>query len=134
MKDLKIDILPGRFAICRLDANADVPQWARGEFVSITRASDELSIVCPEVRVPAQIPSSRDWRCLKIAGPLDLAMIGVLANLTGVLAEQSISVFAISTFDTDYLLVKEENIDATVASLSAAGHRVTPIADDGRSG
>lgn len=124
MKDLTIVVLPGRFAICRLDANADVPQWARGDVVSVTRTSDELSVVCPEVRVPAQIPSSRNWRCLKVAGALDLSMIGVLAELTGLLAEESISVFVLSTFDTDYLLVKETDIDAAIAALSAGGHRL----------
>ncbi len=126
MNDMTIEVLPGRFAVCRLDAKAEPPSWARGDFVSITRTPEELSVVCAAVHVPAQIPASRDWRCLKVQGPLDLTMIGVVANLAGTLAAASISVFVVATYDTDYLLVMARDLEGAIASLSAAGHRVTP--------
>ena len=117
-----LEVLPGSMAICRLDANADVPNWAIGDVVSITRTPDELSIVCFEDNVPQNIQSETGWRCLRVAGPLDFSMVGVIASLTSTLAKANISVFVISTFDTDYLLVKKSDLKAAVESLGEAGH------------
>ena len=120
---LTLSIMPGTFAICRVDAGAAIPRWAlRGSFVSLTRTADELSIVCPQGDVPEGMQCSRGWRCLRVAGPLDLSLTGVLASLTAPLARARISLFAISSFNTDYLLVQEKDLEEALVALSAAGH------------
>ena len=122
---LTLSIMPETFAICHLDDGAAIPRWAlRGSFVSVTRAADELSIVCPLGDVPKGVQCSRGWRCLRVEGPLDLSLTGVLASLTVPLARARISVFAVSTFDTDYLLVQEKDLKEALVALSAAGHDV----------
>jgi hypothetical protein len=122
---LTLSIMPGAFAICRLDDGAAIPRWAlRGSFVSVTRTADELSIVCPQSDVPEGMQCSRWWRCLRVEGPLDLSITGVLASLTTTLASARISLFAISTFNTDYLLVQEKNLKEALVALSSAGHNV----------
>ena len=122
---LHLLLLPDRFAICRLGASDEIPDWAYEEcgFSSITRTDEELSIVCRQDLVPEALTSSSGWRCLKVKGPLDLEMTGVLAGLTAPLAEAGISTFAISTHDTDYLLVQERRLEEAIAVLSAAGCR-----------
>jgi uncharacterized protein len=122
---LTLTVLPEAFAICRLSSDEAVPEWAMlGEFVSITHTSDELSIVCAEENVPSDVKADRGWRALKVAGPLDLTLTGVLASLATPLAAAQINIFAISTFDTDYLLVKEYNLDRACAVLRQAGQVV----------
>jgi hypothetical protein len=122
---LTLTILSGPLAICRLNADDAVPDWAMiGEFVSITHTSDELSIVCAEEHVPSDVKADREWRALKVEGPLDLALTGVLASLTTPLAEAKINLFAISTFDTDYLLVTGYNLTRACDVLRQAGHVV----------
>jgi hypothetical protein len=122
---LTLSILPDTLAICRLDSQARLPEWAlAGSFCSVTRTSDELSIVCAQANVPEDITCSRGWRGLKVAGPLDLALTGVLAALATPLAEAGISIFALSTYDTDYVLVREQNLERAVQILSYAGHQV----------
>src|SRR5947207_2330262 len=104
-------LLPDTFAICRLDAAGPIPEWAfSGDFISITRSGDELSIVCYEGAVPAGVRCEKGWRCLRVAGTLDFSLVGVLVSLTVPLAEVGVSVFAISTFDTDYLLIRETDL------------------------
>src|SRR5512147_1015562 len=122
---LTLSVLPETLAICRLEREASVPEWAMGEFVSITRTPDELSIVCNEQAVPSDVKADRGWRALKIEGPLDLALTGVLASIAVPLAEARINIFAISTFDTDYVLVKGDRLAGTITVLRSAGHRVT---------
>ena len=87
--------------VCRLDADAKLPDWLSGEFISITRTSEELSIVCEQLDA-VDILAEKDWRALKVLGPLDFSEIGILARLSGVLARDSISIFVISTYDTGY--------------------------------
>jgi hypothetical protein len=116
--------LDERFAICRLAADAELPEWLGGSLVSITRTSDELSLVCAEGSVPASVEAERGWRCLKVEGPLDFELTGILAGLSGALAEAEIPVFAVSTYETDYLLVKADRLDAAAAALRGAGHAV----------
>jgi uncharacterized protein len=120
---LTLSVLPDTLAISRLDALTPMPDWA-SNFFSVTRTRDEVSIVCPERDVPAGIQSERGWRGLCVAGPLDFALTGVLAALAVPLAQASISIFAISTFDTDYVLVKETNLEGALAVLSQAGHQI----------
>jgi hypothetical protein len=120
---LQLTILPGRLAVCRLGPGDPVPAWARGgALASITRTPDELSIVCDQEMVPDSVRAQRGWRCLKARGPLDLDLTGVLASLAVPLARAGAAVFALSTYDTDYLLVPESKLDAAKAALTAAGH------------
>jgi hypothetical protein len=120
-----LTLLPGGFAICRLAAGAGIPVWAtQGEFCSITRTPDELSIVVAEALVPGEIPRDSGWRCFRVEGPMSLASVGVLASLAEPLARASVSLFAISTHDTDYLLVKDEAVARASRALAVAGHTV----------
>lgn len=117
--------LPDTFAICQLPASASLPAWAMaGSFCAVTRTLEELSIVCAEQQAPADGICQRGWRCLKIAGPLDFSLTGVLASLTVPLAGVGVSVFAISTYNTDYLLVQEAQLDAAIAALRRAGFAI----------
>lgn len=122
---LRISILPFRLAVCRLAADANLPSWIRGVFTSITRTSDELSIVCDDDAVPSDVTVERGWRALKVEGPIPFEMTGVAAALVAPLAQAKISVFLLATFDTDYLLLKEDVFDAAIAILRAAGHDVS---------
>src|SRR5580765_5671771 len=100
---LRIVVLPGLYAVCRLDASAAVPDWAQvGAFTSVTRTPHELSIVCQSVSVPPEVTALRDWRCLRLEGPLDFALTGVMAALASPLAEAGVSIFTLATYDTDY--------------------------------
>lgn len=127
-----LTLLPGEYAIYRLPATAHLPAWvepvAGGDdnFVSVTRTRDELSIVCPSRRVPQDVPGRSDggWRCLRVEGPLDFALTGVLASLAKPLAEAKVSLLAIATFDTDYLLVRDVQLDLAIDALQRAGNRV----------
>ena len=125
MQPHTLTLLPDTFAICRLEANTAIPSWATaGRFFSITRTAEELSIVCQESLVPDGIQCERDWRCLQVAGPIPFTTVGVLASLVQPLAEAGISVFAVSTFDTDYLLVKAADLARTIEALGLKGHSV----------
>ena len=124
-RHLELSLLPAGFAITRLGADSPIPAWAtEGPFFSVTRTGDELSMVTELARVPADVPSPPAWRVLKVHGPFVLSEIGVLAALTTPLAEARISLFAVSTFDTDYLLVASESLSAAVAALERAGHTI----------
>ena len=127
---LSLHLLPETLAVCRLEPDGPVPDWATGgSFYSVTRTTDEVSIVCPERAVPEETKAERGWRLLQVEGPLDFAMTGVLARLTRPLAEAGVSVFALSTYDTDYLLVRDRDIASAVAALRTDGHRVVTVAD-----
>ena len=122
---LKFILFQELFAVCRLNQDAPVPAWASaGTLFSITRTADELSIVCPQSLVPDAIRCERGWRCLRVAGTMDFSMIGVVASLSTPLAQAGIGIFVISPFDTDYLLVKENDLEKAVVALRAAGHAV----------
>ena len=122
---LELTLLPERFAISRFAADAPIPAWAtEGPFFSVTRTGDELSVVCELSRVPAGVQSQSGWRVFKVHGPFVLTEIGVLTALANPLADAKLSLFAISTFDTDYLLVASETLSAAVAALERAGHKI----------
>ncbi|MBI4790779.1 MAG: ACT domain-containing protein [Chloroflexi bacterium] len=122
---MKLTVVPGTFAICRLDPSATIPAWALGgDFVSIVRTSDELSIVCRQENVLPEIRCDGNWRCLKVQGPLDFALTGVLASIAMPLARAGISIFSVSTFDTDYMLVKASDLSQAVEVLRQAGHGI----------
>lgn len=118
---LELEVLPGNYAICRLDPGDSVPDWAGGELVSVTRTPAELSIVCQDEAVPGQVQRESGWRAFQVQGPLDFALVGVIAMIATVLAEAGLSTFAVSTFDTDYFLVREKGVDVAVRALVAAG-------------
>ena len=122
---MTLDLLPGSYAICRLDATAAVPSWAtRPGFSSITRTADELSIVCATDAVPDAVHAQRGYRGLAVRGPLDFSLVGIVASLAGALAAAAISIFVVSTHDTDYLFVRDADLDRAVAVLRDAGHAV----------
>jgi hypothetical protein len=122
---LELSLLPERFAISRLAADAPIPDWAAGgRFFSVTRTGDELSVVCELSRVPVGVQSQPGWRVFKVHGPFVLTEIGVLSALASPLAEARLSLFAISTFDTDYLLVASETLSKAIAALERAGHKL----------
>jgi GNAT superfamily N-acetyltransferase len=130
---LSLTVLEERLSICRLDAGEEIPAWATGgPFFSVTRTRDELSVVCPEDVVPESIRREWGWRALKLEGPFDLSMVGVLTSVAVPLAEAGASIFAVSTFDTDYVLVRKEQLDLAVDTLWARGHRVGDHAAGGR--
>ncbi|WP_225769301.1 ACT domain-containing protein [Inquilinus sp. Marseille-Q2685] len=116
---LTLSLLPETLAVARLPADASLPGWINWSdpFVTVSRTRDELSVACPEARVPAEAQAERGWRGFKVQGPLDFALTGILARLAAPLAEAGISIFAISTYDTDYLLVRAADLDAATAVL-----------------
>ena len=120
---LKFSRVPGSFAVCRLPAKSAVPAWGlRGEIFSVVSTADEVSVVCPQAQVPSGVKHEQGWTCLKIEGPFPFSQTGVLSSFLQPLAEQAISIFALSTFDTDYVLVKQESLEKALAALRAAGH------------
>jgi len=121
-----LDLLPDRLAVHRLPAGEPVPAWATGAFTSITRTASELSVVCAEGLAPAGITCQPGWRIFQVEGPLDFSLTGILASIAGPLADAGVSIFALSTFDTDYVMVREANLAKAVDALRAAGHHVTP--------
>jgi hypothetical protein len=120
---LNLIVVDGIFAVCRPGADATIPAWATaGHFFSITRTGDELSVVCRQDAVPEGVVGERGWRCLRVAGTMPFSVVGILASLTVPLAEAGISLVAVSTFDTDYLLVKEEDRTVALNALRRRGH------------
>jgi hypothetical protein len=125
VESLTLSVLPERLAVCRLAPDAPVPErLARARFWSVTRTDEELSIVLPEELVSADWQAETGWRCLKVLGPLDFSLTGILASLAGSLAEAGVSIFAMSTYDTDYILVKEGDLEQAERALLARGHIV----------
>jgi uncharacterized protein len=115
--------LTGTYAIVRLASNAQVPDWAmRGEFTSITRTADELSIVCPIKNLIADVQSTNRWICLKLQGPFPFSLTGILLSFIQPLSSNGIPIFAISTYDTDYVMIQEEFLEAALDRLKGAGH------------
>lgn len=129
-RQLKFRQIAGQFAVCRLPANAAPPAWAvAGNFISITRTADELSIVCPLQDVPAEHRPEVPWVCFKLEGPFDFLQVGILASFIAPLAENGVPIFAISTYDTDYVLVREDLAGAALGALQEAGHELTSEAE-----
>jgi uncharacterized protein len=122
---LKYRRLPGLYAIVRMDPNAPVPVWTtKGEFISITRTADELSIVCPVANLPADFDSQLRWICLKLECPFPFSQTGVLLSFIEPLSNNGIPIFAISTYDTDYVLIQEQIAAMTLDTLRTAGHEL----------
>lgn len=126
-RQLKFRWIEGSFAVCRLASDAPVPAWAtRGVFTSVTRTADELSIVCPVENVPPEHKPEVPWICFKLEGPFDFLQTGILASFLDPLAESGVPIFAIATYDTDYVLIREEFASAALDALQSAGHELVP--------
>lgn len=121
---LRIAILPNRLAVCRLAPDAALPSWIRGTFTTVSRTDEELSIVCDDDAVREDVRAERGWRVVKVLGPIPFEVTGVAASFVSPLAEARISVFPIATFDTDYLLLKEETFEQAIDVLRSAGHEI----------
>ena len=122
---LRFRVLDEKFAVCQLPAGSAIPQWATGDrFFSVTQTSEELSIVCEQRRVPPGVRLEADWVALKLEGPFPFAMTGVLASFLQPLAQAGIPIFAVSTFDTDYVLLKQEKLEQALHALKAAEHEL----------
>jgi len=122
---LTLTVFPDRYAICRLGPAEPVPGWANADyFVSVSRTREELSIVCPEINVPGGINAAKGWRVLKCEGPLDYGLTGIVASLANPLADAGVPIFPIATHDTDYVLIKEPQLEIAVNALISYGHVV----------
>lgn len=122
---MKLYVLDDLYAIVRLEPDAPLPGWARGgPFWSITRSESELSVVCRQDDVPADASAERGWCAFEVAGPLDFSLTGVVSSLVGPLADEDVPLFVVSTFETDYLLVREHDLQRSVETLTSAGHSV----------
>ena len=122
---MTLSVLAERLAVCRLDPQAELPAWATaGALWSVTRTADELSVICEDQRVPADLCSERGWRALMVHGPFDFSEIGVLLPIVAVLARAEVSVLVISTFDTDYVLVGQDLLSTACAALQSAGYEL----------
>ena len=121
---LRIRVRPETLAVVRLPPESPLPPWAtQGELWSIVRSADELSIVCGDGQVPeASAPVERPWRALQLEGPIPFGLTGILASILTPLAAAAIPIFAFSTYDTDYVMVKAPDLPASLAALSRAGH------------
>jgi hypothetical protein len=122
---MNLTLLPDRLGVCRLEPDVPFPAWLpRAGLLSLTRTTDELSVVCLESAVPAGVTMSGGWRALQVEGPLDFSLVGVLAELSRALAEAGVSVFAVSTYNTDFVLVREDQLSEAQEALTGAGHAV----------
>lgn len=122
---LKFRWIEGRFAVCQLPPTAPIPDWlAHNFFISITRTADELSIVCAEQFVPDDIKADKHWACLKLEGPFPFSQTGVLLSFISPLSENGIPIFAMATFNTDYVLIKQEFVGTALTALREAGHEI----------
>lgn len=125
---MELAVMKQELAVCRLEAHEDVPPWAwRGEFVSISRARGELSVICAAGAVPEHDPlrAERGWRALVVTTPMTFDVTGVAAALTAPLADAGISVLPVATHDTDYFLVRDDRLADAIDALLSAGHQVT---------
>jgi uncharacterized protein len=124
-KILTMKLMEGTFCVVRLEKDSEIPGWInKGAFYSITRTNDELSIVCLQNSIPQDCKIEKDWRILKIEGVLDFSLVGILAAISTLLANNKISIFAISTYDTDYILVKNDKIEEAISILTANNYEI----------
>lgn len=116
-------ILEDLYSICKLPPNDDIPDWMNiNKFYSVTKTDEELSILCVQQNIPNDIECEKDWKVLKINSKLDFSLVGVISQISKLLAENSISIFVISTFDTDYICIKEKDLLKSIEILKQAGN------------
>jgi len=119
---MNLSIIPNKFAICRLDPDRKVPDWALNDiFFNISKTTEEFSVVTLQNSVPLGIKAERDWRIIKVAGPMDLNLTGVLLSIARPLADGQVAIFALSTYDTDYIMVKDTDLEKAKRILIESG-------------
>ncbi|MDA8337420.1 MAG: ACT domain-containing protein [Peptococcaceae bacterium] len=119
-------VLPGQFAVCRMDSGREIPGWATdNSFFSVTRTPGELSVICPQDKVPSGIECEMSFRIIRVSGPLSLSLIGLIASISRVIANVGVSLLSISTYETDYILVKDKDLESALAALSREGWQVS---------
>lgn len=128
---LTLSVLGGDYAVTRLDPHAALPHWVmqgamQGELWSLSRTPDELSVLCAAALVPAGLQTQAGWSALKLHGPFEFTLTGILSSVLNPLRDAGIGIFALSTFDTDYVLVAREQLPEALAALRQAGHQVLP--------
>lgn len=128
-RQLHLTILAGEFAVCRLSPeSATIPTWAfAGHWYSLTRTDEEVSVICPVQLVPDDVQAERDWTLFRLNGPFPLDMTGILTAVLNPLSTGGIPIFALSTFDTDYVLCKSPDRASATEALRNAGHRVDEV-------
>ena len=127
---LDLRVLPDLLSICRLAPGTYLPaDTLTGALWSVTSTTDELSLVCAREALPADAAAGPDWRAVRVAGTLDFGLTGILSSLATPLAEAEVPIFAVSTFDTDYVLVPDRLLEVAVRALGSAGHRISELAD-----
>ncbi|GAC1392522.1 MAG: ACT domain-containing protein [Ktedonobacteraceae bacterium] len=127
MQKLILAVLPQIYAVCRLDPNGHIPNWALmgDDFISLTRTRTELSVICAQENVPREkTKAERGWRCVKVEGTFDFTLSGIHVSLAIPLAESNISVLAIATYETDHILIKEGELERALQVLARAGHEI----------
>jgi hypothetical protein len=123
--NLTLKVLKENFAVCRLENTENIPEWAiKSNWYSISKTEDELSIVCNENDVPNGVKVEKNWRSFKVEGVLDFGLVGILASLSSLMAKNSISIFAISTYDTDYILMKNDKVSKAIEIFKENGYKV----------
>jgi len=120
-------LLPETYAVCRLAPTRGIPSWVKGSFYNIALTSDELSIIVEEKYVPDQVQREKGWRVLQVVGPLEFSLIGIIARITSALASASISVFVVSTYDTDYILIKDVQLESAQKRLGNEGYHIMAL-------
>jgi uncharacterized protein len=122
---MKIELLNEKYSVYKLDADHKISiDLLKYSFATITKTKDEISIVCETGLVNEYRKEESGWKILKIIGPLDFGLIGILSKISTILADAKISIFAISTFDTDYIMIKEENIGKSIRVLKKNGYEM----------
>ena len=122
---MTIQVLPGDYAVCQLPTDSQVVDFpGETDLMALIRTPEEVTVIALEEAAPLDARSETGWRVFKVVGPLDFSLVGILAHLAGLLAEAEISIFALSTYDTDYLLVKADHLQAAREALTFAGHEV----------
>jgi hypothetical protein len=127
---LDLVLLPGDYAVCRLPSGVPVPaeiDLGRHSVMSVTRSPNEISLICPAEFAPEGAKVNQPWRCFRVAGPVDLALTGILASMVNPLADARVNIFAFSTYDTDYVLVPAVRLNEALGALDAAGHRIQTV-------
>jgi hypothetical protein len=123
---LKLSLLPDLLAVCRLEPGQEIPPWSTaGDFSSVSRIREELSVICASNSVPENVRASRGWRAIKIEGPLDLDLVGILVSVAVPLAHAGIGILPVGTFDTDYILVRDRQLGEALKALRATGFNVS---------
>ena len=127
---LDLELLPGEYAVCRLPAGSSLPAGfveaaANAGVISVTWTPDEVSILCPAGKAPPEATVETPWRCLRVVGPVQLALTGILDSIVTPLSDARVNIFAFSTFDTDYVVVPAVRLGQALSALSGAGHRLS---------